>query len=503
MTSSTLTLVYRDVEGAASWLERVFRFRRENVLDSAASDDRQVFVRLNDMLVGLAAEMAPQKLVSPQSISLQTTAGCQVAVDDLDELYRHVVQQGATIVLEPQDEDGAEREFACRDLEGHVWVFVTKRTKSLAGTTAIGQPTPAVDARSPSRQARSTGSFVLSLVAAAIVAAIGSSALTAYTLRGNTERAEAAFAGRHAGGMIEQEAGQKDATARLAADLAPLKEVPPKLNALASELMELNGKVTQGFTLVDKLSVGRSGPGRDNDALISSVDELKRRLSAAESASAVAAQRIDDFGAGIGRQLMTVVQTLDVAARARTDTLINLDQKLSTIAEANDVEARKRNDALATVSQKLEELSSKLSRIPSPVPEDREAKPGRPPAAVAIAAAMGSSPPPSDGSKEPRSTLSESDLARACSMAIRQNESTEQELKQARLSLTKAVEEKSAAQRRERELQSTLEREIKSKQYAWKTAAESKRRVSCEPTEGNSAPKKKQADAVPQKTDGE
>ncbi len=522
MTSSTLTLVYRDVESAASWLQRVFRFHREDARNIAVKEDRQIFLRLNDMVVGLAAELAPQKLVSPQSISFQTTAGCQIAVDDLDEFYRHVAQQGATIILEPQGEDGTEREFACRDLEGHVWVFVDRFSKSTIAREAADQPASARKLEKPPGQPGSSGRSIASLLAAAVVAATGSSAITVYAMRSNTELAQALLANRYAGGPSGQTAGQSDGWARLASDLAPLRDVHPKLSALSSDLTELHNKVAQGFALVDQLSTG-SGARRDNDALVASVDELKRRLSAAETASAAAAQKMEAVGSGLDRQLTAIAQKLDSAARARNDALTNLDQKFSAIADANGAHARSRDDTLQTVSKKLDDLSSKLGRIPTLRPEDQDAKSTPSPALIAPeskgrrdaeslptgSAATGlasATPSPSlsiQASHEPATALSGGDLVRACAMAIRQHESTERELEQARLGLAKGAEERLAAQRRERELQNTLDREIKSKQFAWKAVADSKRRVACEPAEGTAVQKKKQADGGPPRIDGD
>jgi uncharacterized glyoxalase superfamily protein PhnB len=55
------------------------------------------------------------------------SSGAYVATDHVDEIYRRVVQSGATIVRELNDTDYGSHEFGCRDPEGNLWSFGTYR----------------------------------------------------------------------------------------------------------------------------------------------------------------------------------------------------------------------------------------------------------------------------------------------------------------------------------------------------------------------------------------
>jgi uncharacterized glyoxalase superfamily protein PhnB len=55
------------------------------------------------------------------------SSGAYVVTDDVDAVYRRVVEAGAEITRPLQDTDYGNHEFAARDPEGNLWSFGTYR----------------------------------------------------------------------------------------------------------------------------------------------------------------------------------------------------------------------------------------------------------------------------------------------------------------------------------------------------------------------------------------
>jgi uncharacterized glyoxalase superfamily protein PhnB len=51
--------------------------------------------------------------------------GIYMVVDDPDAHFARAKAANAGILMEPTDEDYGGRDYACRDIEGHVWSFGT------------------------------------------------------------------------------------------------------------------------------------------------------------------------------------------------------------------------------------------------------------------------------------------------------------------------------------------------------------------------------------------
>jgi len=62
---------------------------------------------------------------SPRQLGGVITGGIYVVVTDVDAHCARARAAGATIVREPVDQEYGGRDYACRDLEDHLWSFGT------------------------------------------------------------------------------------------------------------------------------------------------------------------------------------------------------------------------------------------------------------------------------------------------------------------------------------------------------------------------------------------
>jgi len=108
------SLRYPDADAAIAWLGDAFGFEPGHVY----RDDAGRVVHAELWLDG-AAVMLGQGEASG--------GGNYIAVDDLDSLYERAGTAGAELERDLADTDYGSREFAARDLAGHIWYFGTYR----------------------------------------------------------------------------------------------------------------------------------------------------------------------------------------------------------------------------------------------------------------------------------------------------------------------------------------------------------------------------------------
>jgi uncharacterized glyoxalase superfamily protein PhnB len=114
-------LYYEDGRAAADWLCRAFGFEQR----SAVEQDGRVThaeLALGDADVFLGEPGGDYR--NPAHLGT-STAGVYVYVEDVDAHYAIAREAGATIGMEPTDQEYGDRRYDAVDLEGHTWSFAT------------------------------------------------------------------------------------------------------------------------------------------------------------------------------------------------------------------------------------------------------------------------------------------------------------------------------------------------------------------------------------------
>jgi uncharacterized glyoxalase superfamily protein PhnB len=114
-------LTYVDSSAAIEWLKHAFGFEEHAV--HRAEDGSVLHAELQlgagMIMLGGRRDQGPKPNPSTSSQSIY------VVVPDPDALFVRARDAGATIVRELTDQEYGSREFAVRDLEGHLWSFGT------------------------------------------------------------------------------------------------------------------------------------------------------------------------------------------------------------------------------------------------------------------------------------------------------------------------------------------------------------------------------------------
>jgi uncharacterized glyoxalase superfamily protein PhnB len=122
------TMRYHDAPAAIEWLCSVFGFEKHVVYagEDGTIGHAELTFGNGMIMLGSARDDDYGKLVStPGRLGGATTQSAYVIVTDADALYAKAKAAGAEITRELNTTDYGSREFACRDLEGHLWNFGT------------------------------------------------------------------------------------------------------------------------------------------------------------------------------------------------------------------------------------------------------------------------------------------------------------------------------------------------------------------------------------------
>jgi uncharacterized glyoxalase superfamily protein PhnB len=116
---------YEDAGVAIAWLVHSFGLEERGVY--AGPDDTIVHAEL-----GFGGSVVMVATAKDDNLGLKTsrelgavTQGIYMYVPDIDAHYARARGAGAEIVYELRDTDYGSREYAARDLEGHLWSFGT------------------------------------------------------------------------------------------------------------------------------------------------------------------------------------------------------------------------------------------------------------------------------------------------------------------------------------------------------------------------------------------
>jgi uncharacterized glyoxalase superfamily protein PhnB len=126
-TARVVTAIrYRDVDGAAEWLQAAFGFSlRAKVLDD---DGRAGMVQLTYgnhlvMMLPVGGSELDTLMRQPDEIGGAETQSCYLVVSDVEQHHDRAKAAGADIVNALKAFDKGGHGYTCRDLEGHLWSF--------------------------------------------------------------------------------------------------------------------------------------------------------------------------------------------------------------------------------------------------------------------------------------------------------------------------------------------------------------------------------------------
>lgn len=119
------SLIYRDSEAAAAWLERAFGFELAMMVRDKG---KPVHIELahGDALIYVGGDNWSDAIASPAALGGKNTAILSLAVDDVNAHYARAKAAGARILSEPEDQFYGDRTYRALDCEGHFWTFHQK-----------------------------------------------------------------------------------------------------------------------------------------------------------------------------------------------------------------------------------------------------------------------------------------------------------------------------------------------------------------------------------------
>jgi uncharacterized glyoxalase superfamily protein PhnB len=116
-------LCYRDLGAAVAWLRSALGFEVEMQFEAPEGGLRLAEMRFGDSVVMLSPESEAGQL-SPPSLGGRSTQMLHVRLaDGLDAHFERARAAGASILQAPADQYWGDRNYRCRDPEGHVWTF--------------------------------------------------------------------------------------------------------------------------------------------------------------------------------------------------------------------------------------------------------------------------------------------------------------------------------------------------------------------------------------------
>lgn len=122
------SVCYRDPIAALKWLETAFGFEPRIVV--LAPDETLVHAELGyrEGAIGVGNAWSPNH-ASPADLGGKNTQSIHIQLrEDVDAHYARAKAAGAEILMEPTDQPYGDRNYICRDPEGHVWsIGETKR----------------------------------------------------------------------------------------------------------------------------------------------------------------------------------------------------------------------------------------------------------------------------------------------------------------------------------------------------------------------------------------
>ena len=118
-------LRYEDAPAAFEWLHRAFGFEKQMLVPGPRGTIAHAQLRYGASVLMIGtAEDDFMNMKSPKAAG-GVTQGIYVHVDDIEAHHDRARAAGAEIIMALEDTEYGSREYAARDLEGHLWSFGT------------------------------------------------------------------------------------------------------------------------------------------------------------------------------------------------------------------------------------------------------------------------------------------------------------------------------------------------------------------------------------------
>lgn len=121
MSSTVIpTLRYRDAPGAIEFLTTAFGFEARMVIEGEAGtvDHAQLVLGTGMIMLGSQRDDEYGRLLDDTAVS-----SVYVVVTDVSAHAEQARQAGATILMDPEEQDYGGSNYIARDLEGNIWSF--------------------------------------------------------------------------------------------------------------------------------------------------------------------------------------------------------------------------------------------------------------------------------------------------------------------------------------------------------------------------------------------
>jgi uncharacterized glyoxalase superfamily protein PhnB len=120
------TIPYRNLPKMIDWLCQAFGFQRQLIVfDESGSIAHGQLALGGSVVMVVPAGQGPFEdvLVHPDQVERIATQSTYLLVDDVETRHARATESGAEIMFEMEFNNAAGRGYACRDPEGHIWLF--------------------------------------------------------------------------------------------------------------------------------------------------------------------------------------------------------------------------------------------------------------------------------------------------------------------------------------------------------------------------------------------
>jgi uncharacterized glyoxalase superfamily protein PhnB len=142
------TIPYRNPSVMVDWLCEAFGFEKGLVIKSESGDVKYAHLSLggSTIMVFPVQDLATEMLVAhPDQVGGVETQTCYIVVADVGAHYATAKEKGAEIIFGVRTGNYGGRGYACRDPEGHIWMFGTynpQPARSIAPRLNVGRHWP-------------------------------------------------------------------------------------------------------------------------------------------------------------------------------------------------------------------------------------------------------------------------------------------------------------------------------------------------------------------------
>ena len=122
------TMPYRNTIAMVEWLCDAFGFQKQVIVkgeDEKIKHAELTFGESMIMVVGVQDSPFEKLVVHPDQVGGVETQTCYLVVADVEEHFARAKAKGAEIIFSVRVENHGGRGYACRDPEGHLWMFGT------------------------------------------------------------------------------------------------------------------------------------------------------------------------------------------------------------------------------------------------------------------------------------------------------------------------------------------------------------------------------------------